>query len=94
MKNKFVVNDRVRVRVDSLYAVSSYQAKPLDFRRLIGIVKRVDKGRVFVDFRQRDIPRRPDGTMFGEKTRVSALYRRQFNYLGAGYPVEIFERVR
>lgn len=92
MSKKIVVKDRVRVREDSLYAVSSYQSKPLGFRRLVGVVLRATPDRLFVDFCQRDIPRRPDGSMFGERTRVSALYRRQNNYKGHGFPRAIFER--
>ena len=94
MKRKIVVGDRVRVKEDSLYAVASYQAKPLGYRRLIGRVKRIGKGRLFIDFRQYDIPRRPDGVLYGERVRTSALYRRRFNFKGPGYPAEIFERVR
>lgn len=93
MARKFVVNDRVRVREDSLYAVASYQSKPLGFRRLVGIVKKVNgEDRVAVDFRQYDLPLRPDGKMYGQRTRISGLYRRRHSYTGNGYPSAILER--
>lgn len=94
MARKFAVGQRVRVREDSLYAVASYQSKPLGFRRIVGVITRVtgDGDRVMVDFCQRDIPRRPDGKLYGEKTRVSGLYRRRHGYRGHGYPISILEK--
>ncbi len=88
----FKVGDRVRVRANEIHAVKSYQLKGLNFRRLVGVVKRVHSASesAEVDFCQHDMPALYNGIKPGARTRLT----KKVGDGSKGFPFAILEKVR